>query len=50
MLTVIPNPQKLQQQIAALEYQLEQDTSEKDRKIHRAALEQLRKEAAKCSN
>ncbi|MGF7185539.1 hypothetical protein GGQ84_001630 [Desulfitispora alkaliphila] len=33
---------KLDRQIAALEYQLQHDTREKDRQIHRAALKELK--------
>jgi hypothetical protein len=33
---------KLDRQIAALEYQLQHDTSEKARQIHRAALNELK--------
>lgn len=34
---------KLKQQIAALEYQIKHDTNEKDREIHKQALEELKK-------
>lgn len=40
---VVPNdPKKRLEIIAALEYQLVHDTSEKDKEIHRAALEKLK--------
>jgi hypothetical protein len=44
-LPIIQTPTDLKQlkkQISALEYQLQHDTSEKDRQIHTQALEQLR--------
>jgi len=39
--------EKLDKQIAALEYQLKYDTKDKDREIHRAALERLKAARAK---
>ncbi|MDO6353558.1 hypothetical protein Q3V94_00475 [Caloramator sp. CAR-1] len=42
---VIPkDTEKLQKQIAALEYQIQHDTSEKNRAIHQQALEDLKRE------
>ena len=40
---VVPkDPKKREEMIFALEWQLTQDTNEKDREIHRAALEKLK--------
>ena len=40
---VVPSdPKKREEMIFALEWQLTQDTNEKDREIHRAALEKLK--------
>lgn len=38
----IPRINKLKEQIAALEWQSEQDTNDKDKEIHRRALEKLK--------
>lgn len=40
---VVPSdPKKIDELIFALEYQLAHDTNEKDREIHKAALEKLK--------
>ena len=40
---VVPkDPKKREEMIFALEYQLANDTNEKDREIHKAALEKLK--------
>ena len=40
---VVPSdPKKREEMIFALEYQLANDTNEKDREIHKAALEKLK--------
>ena len=40
---VVPkDPKKREEMIFALEYQLTHDTSEKDKEIHKAALEKLK--------
>ena len=42
---VVPSdPKKREEMIFALEYQLAHDTNEKDREIHKAALEKLKKD------
>ena len=41
---IIPTKDKQLKQIKALEWQIQQDTNQKDREIHKQALEQLKQQ------